>query len=41
MAKIKKYAKDIHERISIEIVPENRDRYGSVPVDPVAARDIG
>ncbi len=38
---IKKYAKDIHERISIEIVPDNRDRYGSVPVDPAAARDIG
>ncbi|MDD1745152.1 MAG: methanogenesis marker 14 protein [Candidatus Methanoperedens sp.] len=38
---IEKYAKEIHERISIELVPENRDRYGSVPVDPTAARDIG
>ncbi len=27
--------------ISIELVPENRDRYGSVPVDPSAAKDIG
>jgi putative methanogenesis marker protein 14 len=39
--KIRKYAKEIHERINIEIVPENRDRYGSVPVDPSAAREIG
>ncbi len=38
---IEKYAKAIHDRISIEIVPGNRDRYGSVPVDPAAARDIG
>ncbi len=38
---IEKYAKIIHERISIEVVPENRDRYGSVPVDPAAAKDIG
>lgn len=39
--KIRKYAKEIYERINIEIVPENRDRYGSVPVDPSAAREIG
>jgi putative methanogenesis marker protein 14 len=38
---IRKYAAAIHERINIELVPENRDRYGSVPVDPAAARDIG
>lgn len=38
---IEKYAKNIHEGISIEVVPENRDRYGSVPVDPAAAKDIG
>ena len=38
---IGKYARSVHDRISIEIVPEGRDRYGSVPVDPAAARDIG
>jgi putative methanogenesis marker protein 14 len=38
---IKKYAKDIHEVITIEIVPYDRDRYGSVPVDPAAAKEIG
>ncbi|MCX9011616.1 MAG: methanogenesis marker 14 protein [Candidatus Methanoperedens sp.] len=38
---IKKYADAIHERISIEIVPEDRNRYGSVPVDPGAAKQIG
>lgn len=38
---IEKYAKAIHERITIELVPEDRDKYGSVPVDPAAARDIG
>ncbi|VVB90457.1 Uncharacterised protein [uncultured archaeon] len=38
---IEKYAKAIHERISIELVPDDRDRYGSVPVDPSAAKDIG
>lgn len=38
---IKKYAQDIHELITIEIVPEDRNRYGSVPVDPAAAGDIG
>jgi putative methanogenesis marker protein 14 len=38
---IKKYADAIHSRISIEIVPEDRDRYGSVPVDPRAAKEIG
>lgn len=38
---IEKYAKAIHEKISIELVPMDRNRYGSVPVDPAAARDIG
>ncbi|MBU3968103.1 MAG: methanogenesis marker 14 protein, partial [Euryarchaeota archaeon] len=38
---IEKYAKAIHERIAIELVPEDRDKYGSVPVDPAAAKDIG
>ncbi len=38
---IRKYANAIHDRISIEVVPGDRDRYGSVPVDPAAARDIG
>ncbi|GFO96177.1 hypothetical protein ig2599ANME_0364 [groundwater metagenome] len=38
---IEKYAKGIHDLISIELVPEDRDRYGSVPVDPAAAKDIG
>ncbi|HIE32079.1 MAG TPA: methanogenesis marker 14 protein [Methanosarcinales archaeon] len=36
-----KYAEEIHEHISIEIVPEGRDRYGSVPVDAKAAKKIG
>ncbi len=39
--KIKKYAGAINELITIEIVPEDRNRYGSVPVDPVAAKSIG
>ena len=38
---IKKCAQAIHDLISIELVPEDRDRYGSVPVDPAAAKDIG
>ncbi|MDP2766148.1 MAG: methanogenesis marker 14 protein, partial [Candidatus Methanoperedens sp.] len=38
---IKKYAQDIHTLVTIEIVPEYRDRYGSVPVDPAAAKEIG
>lgn len=38
---IKKYADEIHSRIKIEIVPGNVNRYGSVPVDPAAAKDIG
>jgi putative methanogenesis marker protein 14 len=38
---IQKYADQIHDLIKIEIVPDNVDRYGSVPVDPAAAKDIG
>ncbi len=38
---IKKYASAIHELITIEVVPEDRERYGSVPVDPAAAKEIG
>ncbi|MCE8429188.1 MAG: methanogenesis marker 14 protein [Candidatus Methanoperedens sp.] len=38
---IKKYADKIHSMISIEIVPEDSKRYGSVPVDPSAAKEIG
>jgi putative methanogenesis marker protein 14 len=40
-ALIKKYAQVIHELIAIELVPEDRNRYGSVPVDPAAAKEIG
>jgi putative methanogenesis marker protein 14 len=39
--KIQKYADRINDLIKIEIVPDDVDRYGSVPVDPAAARDIG
>jgi putative methanogenesis marker protein 14 len=39
--KIQKYADRIHDLITIKVVPDNVDRYGSVPVDPAAARDIG
>ncbi len=38
---IKKYARAIDSLITIEIVPEDMERYGSVPVDPAAAIDIG
>jgi putative methanogenesis marker protein 14 len=40
-SKIKKYAQVIHDLVSVEIVPGDRDRYGSVPVDPMAAKSIG
>ena len=36
-----KYAEEIHKHISIEVVPEGRERYGSVPVDAAAAKTIG
>ncbi len=38
---IEKYARAIHELITIELVPEGRESYGSVPVDPAAAKEIG
>ncbi|NYT19601.1 MAG: methanogenesis marker 14 protein, partial [Methanosarcinales archaeon] len=38
---IKEYAKKALDYIIIEKVPESRDRYGSVPVNPKAAKDIG
>jgi putative methanogenesis marker protein 14 len=38
---IEKYAKMMHDLITIEIVPDSRDRYGSVPVDAKAAASIG
>jgi putative methanogenesis marker protein 14 len=38
---IEAYAKRIHELIVIERVPKDRMRYGSVPVRPDAAEEIG
>ena len=38
---IESFAEQVHELISIETVPENVDKYGSVPVSPKAAEDIG
>lgn len=38
---IEDYSRRIHELITIEKVPEDRKRYGSVPVRPDAAKDIG
>jgi len=38
---IAEYAKRINELIIIEKVPEHRQRYGSVPVRPDAAKEIG
>ncbi len=38
---IKKYADAINELITIEFVPEGRERYGSVPVDTRAAKENG
>ena len=38
---IREYASKIHELISIEVIPENVDRYGSVPVSPKTAKEIG
>lgn len=37
---IRKYCDEILSHVKIEIVPDNVNRYGSVPVDPVAARNI-
>lgn len=38
---IQKYASMINSLITIDLVPLARDRYGSVPVDPAAAKNIG
>jgi putative methanogenesis marker protein 14 len=38
---IKKYAANIHELISIEVIPDHVTKYGSVPVNPKTAKDIG
>ena len=38
---IESFAEQVHELISIETVPDNVDKYGSVPVSPEAAKDIG
>ncbi|MFQ6071689.1 MAG: methanogenesis marker 14 protein [Methanosarcinales archaeon] len=38
---IKEYVKDINQYIKIEKVPDDRDRYGSVPVNPKAAKKNG
>ncbi len=35
------YAKQVHEYVDIRKVPENRDRFGTVPVDPSAAYSAG
>jgi putative methanogenesis marker protein 14 len=35
------YAKQVHEYVDIRKVPENRDRFGTVPVDPAAAYGAG
>ncbi len=35
------YAKQVHEHVDIRKVPENRDRFGTVPVDPAAAYGAG
>ena len=35
------YAKQVHEHVDIRKVPENRDRFGTVPEDPDAAYSAG
>ena len=35
------YAERVHEHLDIGRVPENRERFGTVPVDPKAAYDAG
>lgn len=37
----KKYAEMVHENVDIRKVPEGRDRFGTVPVDPEAAYNAG
>ncbi|HML04722.1 MAG TPA: methanogenesis marker 14 protein [Methanobacterium sp.] len=39
--KAEEYAKRAHEYLDIGKVPENRDRFGTVPVDPKAAYEAG
>ncbi len=38
---IKEYSARVMEQISIEVVPESVNRYGSVPVNPAAAKEMG
>ncbi|WP_292487028.1 methanogenesis marker 14 protein [Methanohalobium sp.] len=38
---IQNFAEKIHEHINIEKVPVDRNKYGSVPVNPSAAKDSG
>lgn len=38
---IEDYANSVHKCISIEHVPMNRTKYGSVPINPEAAEEIG
>ncbi|MBW6470085.1 MAG: methanogenesis marker 14 protein [Methanosarcinaceae archaeon] len=38
---IREYAEKIHDHIIIEKVPKDRTRYGSVPVNPGAADELG
>ncbi|MEN4007340.1 MAG: methanogenesis marker 14 protein [Methanobacteriaceae archaeon] len=37
----REYAEQVHDYLNIGRVPENRDRFGTVPVDPKAAYDAG
>lgn len=37
----KKYAEEAHEHVDIRKVPEGRERFGTVPVDPKAAYSAG
>jgi putative methanogenesis marker protein 14 len=37
---IQEYTEKIHRHITIETVPENRDHYGTVPVNPQAAKTL-
>ncbi len=34
-------AKRVHELIDIRVVPEDRDRFGTVPVEPLSAKNAG
>lgn len=37
----KKYAEEVHKHVDIGKVPEGRERFGTVPVDPKAAYEAG